>query len=117
MAAYHPARRGARASDNPAMAFAEVEYLFSHSVLRDAAYELQSVPERAGLHALALQVMEEMFPRAERGTIARAIARHAAEAFRGGTLPPAAPAKDVLALTELRALRAAAEKADANYDV
>ncbi len=99
------------------MRYAEAEYLFSHTILRDAAYASQSGPERAGLHALALEVMEQMFPRAERGTIARAIARHAAEAFRGGTLPPAVPGKDILALTELRALRAAAEKAEANYDV
>ena len=96
---------------------AEHEYWFTHSVLRQAAYDMQQPVERAELHGLALQVMEELFPRVERGTIARAIARHAAEAFRGGTLPPAAAAPDVIAETELRGLRAAAQAADANYDV
>ena len=66
----------------PMRCFVETEYLFAHAVVREAVYAMQSVQERAELHGLAVQVMEQIYPKAERGTIARAIARHAAEAFR-----------------------------------
>lgn len=100
------------------MIAAEREYLFAHALVRDAAYDLQTVDERAALHGLAVQVLEEMFPRADRGTVAREIARHAGEAFKSDRLPAVpGPTEDVLALAELRAVRVAADDAEVNFDV
>ena len=39
---------------------AEAAYLFRHTLLRDAAYELQPPAERSKLHAIALQSMEDL---------------------------------------------------------
>lgn len=39
---------------------AETAYLFRHALVRDAAYELQPLTDRGQLHALALQVLEEI---------------------------------------------------------
>lgn len=38
--------------------FAETAYLFRHALLREAAYQLQPPAERAGLHGLALEIMQ-----------------------------------------------------------
>ncbi|MBZ0135672.1 MAG: tetratricopeptide repeat protein [Planctomycetes bacterium] len=39
---------------------AETAYLFRHALVRDAAYELQPVSDRGKLHALALDLIEEL---------------------------------------------------------
>ncbi|MCB9895399.1 MAG: tetratricopeptide repeat protein [Planctomycetes bacterium] len=41
--------------------FAELAYLFRHALLRDAAYELQLPQERARLHALAHDIIEQVY--------------------------------------------------------
>ncbi|MBK9973627.1 MAG: tetratricopeptide repeat protein [Planctomycetes bacterium] len=40
---------------------AETAYLFRHAVLRDAAYQLQTVGDRAALHGLAFHLIEQAF--------------------------------------------------------
>ena len=40
---------------------AETAYLFRHALVRDAAYELQPVTDRALLHGLAVDVLEDRF--------------------------------------------------------
>ena len=39
---------------------AEIVYLFRHALVRDAAYDLQPPSDRAGLHGLALEIIEEL---------------------------------------------------------
>lgn len=56
---------------------AEAAYLFRHALLRDAAYELQTLTARAILHELALRVIEELFDEAEISTMAEELADHA----------------------------------------
>lgn len=40
---------------------AELVYLFRHALLRSAAYELQLPGDRARLHVLALELLEQLF--------------------------------------------------------
>lgn len=54
---------------------AEAAYLFRHALVRDAAYELQPPGERAGLHALAADVMGHVFA-ADLDPVAHEIAAH-----------------------------------------
>jgi predicted ATPase len=39
---------------------AETAYLFRHALVREAAYELQPPGDRGRLHALVLQIIEDM---------------------------------------------------------
>ncbi len=81
---------------------AETAYLFRHALLRDAAYQLQMPADRARLHALVIDVMEELFggrpelpvadwrsPPMHSGhaldTHAAELAAHAQAALEGGT--------------------------------
>ena len=50
----HPYNHGVASPD------AETAYLFRHALLRDAAYQMQMPSERGRLHALALDLIEEM---------------------------------------------------------
>ncbi|MCZ7607859.1 MAG: hypothetical protein M5U25_17705 [Planctomycetota bacterium] len=63
---------------------AELAYLFRHALLRDAAYDLQPPTERGRLHALALDVIEQLFigREAELDALAFELARHAELAGR-----------------------------------
>lgn len=56
--------------------FAEQAYLFRHALLRDAAYQLQLPGERARLHALAIDIYEELLPH-NTAEIALELADHA----------------------------------------
>lgn len=40
----------------------EIRYIFSHGLLRDAAYEMQMRARRRELHALAVQALESLYP-------------------------------------------------------
>lgn len=57
---------------------AETAYLFRHALVREAAYELQPPTERGSLHRLALDVLEDLVPDAQRDPIAEEFADHAA---------------------------------------
>lgn len=57
---------------------AESAYLFRHALLREAAYELQPPTERGRMHRLALGVLEELVPDAQRDPVADEFANHAA---------------------------------------
>lgn len=63
---------------------AELAYLFRHALLRDAAYELQPPRDRGRLHALALDVIEQLFEgrEAELDVMASELVRHAELAGR-----------------------------------
>ena len=63
---------------------AELAYLFRHALLRDAAYDLQPPTERGRLHALALDVIEQLFAgrETELDAMALELARHAELAGR-----------------------------------
>lgn len=63
---------------------AELAYLFRHALLRDAAYDLQPPTERSRLHALALDVIEQLFAgrEGELDAMALELARHAELAGR-----------------------------------
>lgn len=56
---------------------AETAYFFRHALLRDAAYELHPPSPRRALHRLALGILEELIPPAERGPLAQEFAWHA----------------------------------------
>lgn len=62
---------------------AEQAYLFRHAVLRDAAYELQPPSDRAGLHALALEILEIVLAGSSGGDAALELAAHARIAAQG----------------------------------
>ena len=65
---------------------AEQAYLFRHSVLRDAAYQLQMPGARARLHALALLILEDVIaalPRATQDALAFELCSHAQQAQLG----------------------------------
>lgn len=48
---------------------AEIAYLFRHAVVRDAAYDLQPPSSRASLHAMALEILEELGASMPAGTL------------------------------------------------
>ena len=56
---------------------AEGAYLFRHSVVRDAAYQLQLPSDRATLHALALEVLDGLFGRENLGSLVFELVEHA----------------------------------------
>lgn len=59
---------------------AEVAYLFRHAVIRDAAYGLHTPSARAGLHAMALEIMRVM-PEGQSDAWAEELADHARNAL------------------------------------
>lgn len=85
---------------------AEVDYLFRHAVLRDAAYQLQLPIERARLHAAAFAALADTTPAAP-GPLAEDIADHA----RLG-----APADPALAAREVAWLDHAAKWANQHFE-
>lgn len=87
---------------------AEQAYLFRHTLLRDAAYQLQLPADRARLHALALEVMEGVLTPAALDACAEELAQHAARAQFD------APSASLQA-RELGYLKRAAEHARARY--
>jgi tetratricopeptide (TPR) repeat protein len=60
---------------------AELVYLFRHTVVRDAAYQLQLPSGRAKLHALAFEVMDMIFGHEEPGPIVFELVAHAQAAL------------------------------------
>jgi tetratricopeptide (TPR) repeat protein len=85
----------------------EAEYFFRHAGLRDAAYQLIPLSDRARLHAIALDVLEETL--AAGPDAASELANHAREAQLGAF-------GSELPYRELRYLRLAARHADAKYE-
>jgi tetratricopeptide (TPR) repeat protein len=68
---------------------AESAYLFRHALLRDAAYGLQMPRERGLLHALVLEIVEELLAgdSQARAPMAEELAMHARAAAEGQTQP------------------------------
>lgn len=54
-----------------------LDYLFRHALLRDAAYDLQLPADKARLHGLALRLIEQLHPDAQRDQLAAVLAEHA----------------------------------------
>lgn len=59
---------------------AEIHYLFRHAVMREVAYQLHVPSSRASLHALVLQIMEQVFSPEDLRPLALELADHAREA-------------------------------------
>lgn len=55
----------------------ELDYLFRHALMRDAAYDLQLPADRARLHRLALELIERIHPETQRDQLAAELAEHA----------------------------------------
>lgn len=92
--------------------FAEQAYLFRHSLLRDAAYQLQLPGDRARLHALALDILELVLDESARAEAALELAGHAqCAAAEAGN----ATQRDALLQRELLHLGAAAHRAGARH--
>ncbi len=106
---------------------AEQAYVFRHALLRDAAYQLQLPGERAQLHGLTLEIVEELFggrpPQVplKSGSqsafrahaidpFAMELARHAHAALEAG-----GPAGAEMLRVRRLYLRRAAERAEASY--
>ncbi|MBX3473116.1 MAG: hypothetical protein KF754_01895 [Planctomycetes bacterium] len=89
----------------------ESDYLFRHAALRDAAYALQVPSERARLHRIVFEIMEQLVTEEDRAQVALALAEHALMAQRGVTW-----AGDSLHRKELEYLQAAAITAAARYE-
>lgn len=96
---------------------AELEYLFRHSAIRDAAYLATPALERARIHDLAAQAYGVLVAAGANGTISREQARHSAESARARGLADQQRKEDILGSTELRFARAGAEDADKAYQV
>lgn len=88
-------------------------YVFRHAVMRDAAYQLQPLTQRALLHRAAADLIEQAFgPGDEKlAPVAHELADHLALALEG--LPGEAAA---LAMRELHLLRVAARHAQKQAD-
>ncbi|MCB9895727.1 MAG: tetratricopeptide repeat protein [Planctomycetes bacterium] len=89
---------------------AETEYLFRHAAARDAAYQLLPLSQRARLHALALDILEESTSFASLDAV-YALAEHARLAQTGVTIPGSE-----LRYRELRYLRLSAFNAASKYE-
>ncbi|MCA8916367.1 MAG: tetratricopeptide repeat protein [Planctomycetes bacterium] len=89
---------------------AETEYLFRHAAARDAAYQLLPMSQRARLHALALDILEDVTAFASLDTV-YALAEHARLAQAGVTIPGSD-----LRYRELRYLRLSALNAASKYE-
>jgi tetratricopeptide (TPR) repeat protein len=94
---------------------AEHAYLFSHAIMRDAAYELQLVSDRARLHAIAIELIENVFGGREHvpPSLAADMAGHAQNAMR---LEDESPSPD-LSHTELHYLEVAGVYAQSSFDL
>jgi tetratricopeptide (TPR) repeat protein len=82
---------------------AELTYLFRHALLRDAAYQLQMPGDRARLHLLALDIIEQLvsFGGSPLNLFAAELANHArAAAVLGGDAALSREAKYLLAAAE-----------------
>ena len=90
---------------------AETAYLFRHAVLRDAAYGLQLPGDRAHLHRLALDILEEVFGEEPPGSMAPDLAGHCAM----GAVDTDAGLRDGLGRKEVRYLNLAGEYAGDRY--
>lgn len=68
---------------------AEFAYLFRHALLRVAAYELQLPRDRARLHGLAVEIIEELWGSEDSGieSLAPELADHARLALEDSALP------------------------------
>ena len=55
----------------------KLDYLFRHALLRDAAYDLQLPADKSRLHGLALKLIENFHPDAQRDQLAAQLAEHA----------------------------------------
>jgi len=85
---------GPGSSQNQKPMHAEDAYLFRHTLLREAAYQLQLPSERARLHRLALEVIEDLFAGSLR-PFAESLAEHARHAQAVGTELEALATKEV----------------------
>lgn len=91
---------------------AETAYLFRHSILRDAAYQLQLPAQRSKLHALALEIIDHLpMDKNQRAALAGELATHA-RAAQVGAKPKA---KARFQRLELGLLRPAISHANANW--
>ncbi|MCA8912149.1 MAG: hypothetical protein KDB82_10620 [Planctomycetes bacterium] len=89
---------------------AETEYLFRHATVRDAAYQLLPMSQRARLHVLALDILEESTLGMNLDSV-NELAEHARLAQVGVTF-----AGSELPIRELRYIRLAATNAASKYD-
>jgi tetratricopeptide (TPR) repeat protein len=87
------------------MPAAEDIYLFRHAAYRDVAYGLQLPSDRAGLHILALEILERVFS-SNTDAIAHELADHARQAREQG-----ADAPEGLIAREARYLEVAIQRA------
>lgn len=95
---------------------AEYAYLFRHALLRSAAYELQLPSERARLHRLALEIIEDQFvDESVLASIASELAAHAELAALDTTLQPAQAAS--VHASMVRYLLIAARHANNNHQL
>ncbi|CAG0997595.1 hypothetical protein PLCT2_02858 [Planctomycetaceae bacterium] len=88
---------------------AEFAYLFRHALLREAAYQLQMPSERAALHRLVLEVVDEILAKAPdevRQLAALELAEHARLGSEDKALAP--ETRRALLLREFELLRTAA---------
>lgn len=92
------------------MPSAEIAYVFRHALLREAAYQLQMPADRARLHGVALDLLEELVAGEQAGAYAGEMADHARAAAEGSGADRAG-----LGARECRHLRAAAEFAAARF--
>ncbi len=91
-------------------ASAEEHYMFGHALVRDAAYQLLMPTDRAGLHAMAVDVLRGAFD--DITEIAAEIADHASLARQ---VPLAASTAYALERAELEMLHVAAAYAQGSY--
>lgn len=91
---------------------AETSYLFRHSILRDAAYQLQLPAQRSKLHELAIEIIDHLpLSKNQRAALAGEFAAHA-RAAQVGARPKA---KTRLQQIELSMLRPAISHASTNW--
>ncbi|MBX3473378.1 MAG: tetratricopeptide repeat protein [Planctomycetes bacterium] len=95
----------------------ELEYLFRHAAIRDAVYLATTPADRARMHDLAAQTYGALVAAGANGAIAREQARHGAESARARSVADQQRKEDILDGAELRFARAAAEDADAAFQV
>lgn len=95
---------------------AETAYVFRHALYRDAAYQLQPPADRAGLHELALELIEALLQHpgmaGQRGAVSAELADHALAARQD--LPDRRRCEQ-LARREAAYLHAAADYAMSRY--
>lgn len=92
---------------------AETAYLFRHALMREAAYQLHPPADRAALHKLALEVLEQLLSPEALSELAEELADHAADAQAAAA--DTTEARD-LARRQVRYLIQAGENAAARYE-